>query len=207
MRRPTAPMVLSSIALFAALGGTGYAAGKISGKDIKANSVTGLQVKESTLGTVRRATVAKSAKALTPEAATGFVSAKRFVSTDGVIKQKAGAPAQTVLEAGPFTLTMECKKAEFEDEETGETVTGGVQLILRGRSKEPKSLLAGPEPATTALLRDPSYAADAPDVTADTFRFLAPSGATLNIDVTYGGSALGTDCFVSADGLVGSGNP
>ena len=65
LRRTSAPQlatVLSLIALFAALGGTSYAAatisgkqvvnGSLSGKDIKNNSVGGLDVKESRLGQV-----------------------------------------------------------------------------------------------------------------------------------------------------------
>ena len=69
--RPSPALVISLIALFAALGGTVYAASKINGRTIKvksipgnrlkSNSVTGKQVKESTLGLVRRAREAQSA--------------------------------------------------------------------------------------------------------------------------------------------------
>jgi hypothetical protein len=53
-------MVVALIALFVALGGSGYAAisiknGSLPGKKLKRNSVTGKQVKESTLKTVPRA--------------------------------------------------------------------------------------------------------------------------------------------------------
>jgi hypothetical protein len=72
IHRPSPTMAISLIALFAALGGGAYAAsGKIDGKSImvksipgnrlKTNSVTGKQVKESTLGQVPRAKEAKSA--------------------------------------------------------------------------------------------------------------------------------------------------
>jgi hypothetical protein len=60
--RPSPSMVVALIALFVALGGSGYAAvqlngkvlknGSVAGKKIKKNSVTGKQVKESTLRTV-----------------------------------------------------------------------------------------------------------------------------------------------------------
>jgi hypothetical protein len=53
-------MVVALLALFVALGGSGYAAvqlknNSVPGKKLKRNSVTGKQVKESTLGTVPRA--------------------------------------------------------------------------------------------------------------------------------------------------------
>jgi hypothetical protein len=70
-KRPSPSMVVALIALFVALGGSGYAAvqingkviknGTVSGKKLKRNSVTGKQVKESTLGTVRRARSATDA--------------------------------------------------------------------------------------------------------------------------------------------------
>jgi hypothetical protein len=58
--RPSPAMVVALIALFVALGGSGYAAvkiknGSLPGKKLKRNSVTGKQVKESTLATVPRA--------------------------------------------------------------------------------------------------------------------------------------------------------
>jgi hypothetical protein len=63
--RPSPAMVVALLALFVALGGSGYAAvqfnvksiknGTLPGKKLKRNSVTGRQVKESTFGTVPRA--------------------------------------------------------------------------------------------------------------------------------------------------------
>lgn len=70
-RRPSPSMILSLIALFVALGGTSYAVTKINGKNItkgtipgdrvKKNSITGTQINESKLATVKQATSAKSA--------------------------------------------------------------------------------------------------------------------------------------------------
>jgi hypothetical protein len=64
--RPSPAMVVALIALFVALGGSGYAAvqfkkNSIPGKALKRNSVTGKQVRESSLGTVKRARNATSA--------------------------------------------------------------------------------------------------------------------------------------------------
>lgn len=68
--RPSPALVISLIALFAALGGTVYAASKINGRTIKvksipgnrlkSNTVTGKQVKESTLGRVPEARSAET---------------------------------------------------------------------------------------------------------------------------------------------------
>src|SRR3954453_15146844 len=63
---PSPAMVVALIALFVALGGSGYAAisiknGSLPGKKLKRNSVTGKQVKESTLATVGRARNADTA--------------------------------------------------------------------------------------------------------------------------------------------------
>jgi hypothetical protein len=49
MRRPSAPLVISVIALFAALGGTSYAAAKITGKEIAKKTITGGNVASKTL--------------------------------------------------------------------------------------------------------------------------------------------------------------
>jgi hypothetical protein len=75
IRRPSAAMIVSCVALFAALGGSSYAAATLTGKDIanhtlrgidvhkrslgpntiKLNSLGGNQIKESALGTVPNA--------------------------------------------------------------------------------------------------------------------------------------------------------
>ena len=49
MRRPSAPLVISVIALFAALGGTSYAAAKITGKEIAKKTIKGGNVASKTL--------------------------------------------------------------------------------------------------------------------------------------------------------------
>jgi hypothetical protein len=85
MRRPSAPLVISTIALFAALGGTSYAAAKItgdeiakktikggnvatktlSGKKMKLNTLGGDQIDEAKLGPVPNADHATNADAAT----------------------------------------------------------------------------------------------------------------------------------------------
>jgi hypothetical protein len=49
MSRPSPALVVSLIALFVALGGTGYAAVKINGKNLKSKSVSGAKLKNKTI--------------------------------------------------------------------------------------------------------------------------------------------------------------
>ncbi|HWJ41799.1 MAG TPA: hypothetical protein VNR67_00015 [Solirubrobacterales bacterium] len=117
-------MIVALIALFAALGGSAYAAKKIGTKEIKANAittgkikknaittakikkeaVTGAKIKETTLGAVPNAT-----HATTADTATNAVNAQNFAHyfTSGV---KTASQGQTVplLTIGPFTMVGKC---------------------------------------------------------------------------------------------------
>ncbi|HEY1357195.1 MAG TPA: hypothetical protein VGF21_02720 [Thermoleophilaceae bacterium] len=50
MRRPSPALAIALIALFVSLGGTGYAAVKITGKNVKDGSLTGKDVRNRSLG-------------------------------------------------------------------------------------------------------------------------------------------------------------
>jgi hypothetical protein len=82
--RPSAAMVVACAALVVALGGTASAAALINGHSIKANTVTGVQVKESTLKIVPSA---KWANGLTPlpsgKSMTGMFGSGAGDSTSG----------------------------------------------------------------------------------------------------------------------------
>lgn len=94
IHRPSPALVISLVALFVALGGTGYAAititgknvknGSLTGKDIKNNSLTGSDVKESKLGTVPRATSATTAGSAT--SATNATNATNATTAGNGIK-------------------------------------------------------------------------------------------------------------------------
>jgi hypothetical protein len=95
--RPSAAIVVSFVALFTALSGTGYAALKITGSSIvngtvrgadvkdrslgakehKPNSLTGKQIKESKLGTVPSAGHAADADALGGNPASAFMTKRQ----------------------------------------------------------------------------------------------------------------------------------
>lgn len=60
LRRPSPALVVATLALVVAMGGTASAVTMINGKNIKPNTVTGKQVKESSLATVPSAKSASS---------------------------------------------------------------------------------------------------------------------------------------------------
>jgi hypothetical protein len=87
IRRPSASMIVALVALFAALGGTGYAAATISGRDIQKrtipanrvvnNALGGQQINESRLGPVPVAQ-----QALTAQTAASATEAGHATSAD-----------------------------------------------------------------------------------------------------------------------------
>jgi hypothetical protein len=117
-KRPSPAMIVALIALFAALGGSAYAAKKIGTKEIKANAittgkikknaittskikkeaVTGAKINESSLGVVPSAT-----HATTADTATNF---SRFYST-GLVKLSVGQTTQ-ILAVGPISFFTKC---------------------------------------------------------------------------------------------------
>ena len=107
-KRPSVASVLALIALFAALGGTSYAAatisgkqvknGTLTGKDIKNNSVGGLDVKESKLGQVPR-----SAKALQADQAAKATQADQATQADKASSADNATQAQKALTADQAT--------------------------------------------------------------------------------------------------------
>lgn len=106
-RRPSPALVIAMIALFVALGGTGYAASQLNGKSLKNNSVpgkklknktvtgakvkpntlTGAQINEASLGTVPSASSAANATTLAGKPASDYAAAKaepvRIVGASG----------------------------------------------------------------------------------------------------------------------------
>jgi hypothetical protein len=106
--RPSVALVVAFVALFAALGGTGYAALKftgknivngtvtgadienksLAGKELKPNTLGGKQIKESALGTVPEAT-----HALNADVATSAQTAAKAADADAV----GGIPAAQLM--------------------------------------------------------------------------------------------------------------
>ena len=99
IRRPSAALVVAMVALFAALGGTGYAAATLSGRDIQKRSIpgnrvvndalTGKQINESKLGQVPLAQ-----QALTAQTAASATTAGRATTADSATTATTAATAQ-----------------------------------------------------------------------------------------------------------------
>lgn len=116
-KRPSPAMIVALIALFAALGGSAYAAKKVGTKEIKANAittgkikkeaVTGAKINESTLGAVPSATNATNA--VNAVNATNAANWNQF-KTIGLSKANLG---QTVAlySNGPFSFFGRCTDA------------------------------------------------------------------------------------------------
>lgn len=105
-RRPSASMVVALVALFAALGGTGYAAATLSGRSIQKRSIPanrvvpnalgGGQINESKLGVVpaaqRALTAETAASATTAGSATTAESAQNAVNAQDAQKLQGREP-------------------------------------------------------------------------------------------------------------------
>lgn len=119
-RRPSPALVIAMIALFVALGGTGYAASQLNGKSLKNNSVpgkklknktitgakvkpdalTGTEIKESTLGTVPSATSAVNATNAGNATTLGGKPASDFATASAEPVRIVGAPGQPAFREG-----------------------------------------------------------------------------------------------------------
>ena len=85
-KRPSVATVLSLIAMFAALGGTSYAAATISGKQVKNNSLTGADIRNNSVG---GADVKESKLGQVPSAAKSLQADKATTADQATQAQKA----------------------------------------------------------------------------------------------------------------------
>jgi hypothetical protein len=117
-RRPSAALVISILALVVAASGTALAAGQLvsgdslikrhslSGDRLRNGTVTGKQIKLSSLGQVPNAKTAGDANALGGEKASAFVSASTF--TRSGLVTATGGQTVTLGMFGPFTVSLQC---------------------------------------------------------------------------------------------------
>jgi hypothetical protein len=141
--RPSPTTIIACIALFAALGGTAFAATKLSGNKIKKASIagnrlkkdtlTGKQIKESTLGTVPSAGTASNVVNLT-----------RFNFKLGF------GQTQNFLAAGPFTFTATCSQNTSDFNEPPNTNLDIARILIstntNGMVFDAQSALRGEDP-------------------------------------------------------------
>lgn len=142
--RPSPAMAVALLALFVALGGSGYAATKlksnkityvkrsIPGKAVKPNSITGKQVKESKLREVRRATNADSADLLGGLGAGAFQQRvhSAWVAANGDINSQTDGIAVTKA-PGTGTYFVDFGHDVFDAALLATPVTAGTQATAK----------------------------------------------------------------------------
>jgi len=215
---PSPAAVISVVALFVALGGTGYAATKIIGphartarltarraRRIADNEITkkaptltvaraGLATTAGTAGTANSAntaSVATNSNNLGGQPASAYLTSST-VQTLGLKKFSVGQTGQVIFQKGPFTLAVDCSK-------NGNTTTAA----LRAMSSEGGSSL-GPNfnvPANSSLniqtVDDHTSPGNQNENNAFINTLLAPSGAQIDVNGTVGVNGFGSNCYVS----------
>src|SRR5262245_16046722 len=171
MRRPSAPLVISMVALFAALGGTSYAAAKITGKEIakktikgdnvagktlsykkiKLNTLGGDQINESKLGPVPNAdhataadTAANADQLAGPDSA-AFMLAKPRAYEDrpgSMTALGSGAPLLTLTDLPAGTYVVSAKLTYDND---GVSEAESCTLHVPGTDDETDFVVGGTE--------------------------------------------------------------
>jgi hypothetical protein len=229
IKLPSPSMAISLLALFVALGGTGYAAVKINGKSIKAGTITGnkfktktitgnkfknktltggklksdtltgRQIKESTLGTVPRADVATTAG--TANALTDAGKAGFLSSANVGSTGLIKLPLAPSLAAAPRTTIL--TKGPFSaNARCYDDGTGKQTLKVGVASTEPGSDVNDViGTADDDFMTVSPAAPGAFDSTLDFATLSTPSGLTLVMTAHGGVNALGAACFISANSL------
>jgi hypothetical protein len=124
LRRPSAAMVVASVALFAALGGSSYAAAKLTSSDIANHTIRGVDVKHRSLGretikpnSLGGGQINETALGTVPNAdtldgvdATGFMKSTQRLfeaTSDAVTNFASGAPLLQLpgVPAGSYLVT------------------------------------------------------------------------------------------------------
>jgi hypothetical protein len=125
--RPSPAMAVALVALFVALGGTGYAVARIDGRQLRnatvsgaklrKNTLGGREVRESRLGRVPRAARADTAaRALAADRATTAATADRATSADRALALSDGAVAGlTLARSGAAAEDAQCHPEDTVD--------------------------------------------------------------------------------------------
>jgi hypothetical protein len=209
--------VTSLVALFVALGGTAYAVTQLDGSKIvnrsipagklKKNTLTGTEIKESKLGTVKSAEVSDRTLQLTVSEPKGkSKGAARELSAGGdsgasLVKLSIGQ-TENLLTSGPFSLKASCVdqggapgvRAVATTTEAGTYVVGAGHAAPFGPGEEVPLVDVDGPPFPAGTLSGSGIGTT----------FVAPSGATLQlggVGVLHGTQVLGADCVASAYGV------
>lgn len=201
--------VTATLALFIALGGTGYAMSQISGSQIKNRSIPGQKLKPHTL----TASQIKSGSLLGQDLALHtvtsdelrdlVVSAKSHSAHARIAQAGSTAPATiitlsvgqsaTIVQSGPFTYSAACTASS----------SGQPLVSIQATSSEAGSLIAGATPQVTpgqpVVIAPPT--SDQFDHIINGDRMIAPSGAALIVNISYGTGLFGAGCWVTGFGV------
>jgi len=230
--RPSPAMVVALIALFVALGGTGYAAVKLNGKNIKDNSIpgtkvrnrtltgrnvkkdslTGTEVRESSLRMVPSATRAVRAARVDQLKTVG--SYKRITATDGTSEAaaRAAAPQVPMFSVGPFRFYAKCFRDTSGPTTHAETyvkttldgsVLHGTAEDIRDGSSTFGYLNAGTDETMSQIATASTPDNDVQSSTVNRYNVAAPNGTSVNgLELVYAKAGTPT----SGNGTYGTGN-
>ena len=159
----------------------------LSGGNLVRNRVTGTEVRESSLGTVPRASNSSALQGLGPGA---FVPAGRFVTTGSAKKLSDGRTA-TLFRSGPFTVTGTCVDGGG----------AGRQVRIAVRSSEANSSLDGGQGTSRTADTFPAGASTAYMLKTKSFALAARSGRTLDFVLQYGVNGIGANCWAAGFGF------
>ena len=208
-RRPSAALIVAIIALVVAATGTAVAAGtrvdgdslikkgSLSGNRLRDRTLTGLQIKASTLGTVPTAKNANELGGRPPSAYLGGGGGGGQVGTNGVVKTAGSANGTkvTLFTSGPFTVTMTCTDDGTETSSEIDASSSEDQSDINGEFASANT------PTDTGADVSPT-----PDGTAgslfapQTIALVAPSGAQVIVSGIAGVGSFGTGCWADFTG-------
>ncbi len=191
MRRPSPSMGVALVALFIALGGTGYAAIKINGKNIKNGTVSGKKLKNRTLGTAKLTTAARrSLRGAT--GATGLPGPKGDQGVPGPVDPSQFVPAAglSTVVIGPQALTIEESAGELAFTSVASNSVGVRSVTATGTDfvslhpQLPATLAGRPVRvrAVTLCVDADSPTADVDHVFISTFRGATPATQVANFE-------------------------
>jgi hypothetical protein len=219
---PSPAGVISVVALFVALGGTGYAATKIVSPHARAalaasharriadheiaRKAPALSVARANLANIaNRATIANVANAanvannannannLGGQPPSAYLPSSSVTTLGGVKKVVAGTIGQVIAQRGPFTLMADCRRS-------GPTTT----VDLRATSSEGGSSLGGSHinaPANSGLSIETATDSGSgmqTESNGNTDSLVAPSGAQADVISTVGVNGFATNCYITA---------
>jgi len=191
IRSPSPSMSVALVALFVALGGTGYAAVKINGKDIKKGTISGKKLKNRTLGTAKLTTAARSSLR-GQTGPTGPPGAKGDKGDPGPVDPSQFVPAAglSTVAVGPQALTIDESEGELGFINMGANTVGVRSLTANGTDfvslhpQLPATLAGRPVRvrALTLCVDADSPTADVDHVFISTFRGVTPTTQVANFE-------------------------